>query len=457
MAKIIRKTAKIFGLSAGAVAGGLGEFGSFAASSPAYSTDPAVIQSLSAWLSGWSSAIVGAESPAIEDMNGLCYVLAYQIAYGLQAGIPEYDSGTTYYIGSIVSSNGLNALTGTYSVLYISIADSNTGNALTNPIYWKIFKPGALNPQALPALATRAVSTWVSESPSEANPWNSIVWSPELAVFVAAASTGTHRIMKSPDGINWTNETAAEANPWTGICWSPQLGIFVNVATSGTHQVQTSPDGATWSTQTASEANQWESVCWSPELALFVAVAANGTHRVMTSPDGSSWTNRTSVSQTWSSVCWAGSLGLFVAVSTDGHVMTSPDGSTWTSRTAAQSYQWSSICWSPDRQLLVAVASDNTHSNTVMYSADGINWVSANAGEQAVWHSVAWSPDLGVFVAVAGVGTDDAMYSFDGVNWTAVLAANVSNAVTWSPKVGIFCGVGSSNAQISTYVKKFIY
>lgn len=125
MAKITRKAAKIFGASAGA--NEIAEFGSLAAGSPVFTTDPDVIQTLSNYLEGWVAAVIGSNSPAIEDMNALCYLFAYQIAYTMQAGVPEYNSGTTYYIGSLVNSGG---------ILFVSRTDTNLGNPVTDSTKW---------------------------------------------------------------------------------------------------------------------------------------------------------------------------------------------------------------------------------------------------------------------------------------------------------------------------------
>lgn len=138
MAKITRKTALIFGISAGI--NQIAEFGSLAAGTPVFTTDPAVIQSLSNYLGGWFNAVVGGNSPAIEDMNALCYLFAYQIAYGMQAGIPEWDAGTTYYINSLVQSGG---------VIYMSRTDTNLNNAVTSAANWGGFgQPGVITPLA---------------------------------------------------------------------------------------------------------------------------------------------------------------------------------------------------------------------------------------------------------------------------------------------------------------------
>lgn len=133
MAKIARKNQKIFG--SGASSTQIGVFGSLAAGSAATSTDPDTIQSLSNYLNGWYDAIVGFNSPAIEDANGLDYLWSYQLAYHFQAGIPEWNSATTYYIGSIANDGA--------GKIYASIQDTNLNHALTNTTWWKVL---AYNP-----------------------------------------------------------------------------------------------------------------------------------------------------------------------------------------------------------------------------------------------------------------------------------------------------------------------
>ena len=84
MAKLQRKSAKLFAESANAGIGGVAQFGSLAAGDPNYSKDVDVIQALQAFKDGWSSAVTGNKSPAIEDRNALDYLLSYQQAYIMQ-------------------------------------------------------------------------------------------------------------------------------------------------------------------------------------------------------------------------------------------------------------------------------------------------------------------------------------------------------------------------------------
>jgi hypothetical protein len=142
MSKLDRKTQKIFA-DALPADDNIAIFGSladeFAASPPEgegsgndvekemYSKDPDKIQS-DAYDKGWADAVVPDDSPALEDMNALFYLVTRQLAYVYQNGVPEWDAGTTYCIGSICSQSG---------VLYISLADDNTNNAVSNAAKWK--------------------------------------------------------------------------------------------------------------------------------------------------------------------------------------------------------------------------------------------------------------------------------------------------------------------------------
>ena len=120
MAKLTRKSAKLFAENATAAVGGLAQFGSLAAGNPNYTTDPDVIQALPAYGDGWSAAVRGNKSPAMEDRNALDYLLSYQQAYIMQRGIPEWLSTETYYQGSFASKAD--------GKLFVSKVDNNIGN-----------------------------------------------------------------------------------------------------------------------------------------------------------------------------------------------------------------------------------------------------------------------------------------------------------------------------------------
>jgi hypothetical protein len=69
----------------------------------------------------------------------------------MQAGVAEWDSATTYYIGDIVQVSG---------VQFCSVANSNLNNAVTNPAYWaEATQNGSVTPNALPANTIVATGT----------------------------------------------------------------------------------------------------------------------------------------------------------------------------------------------------------------------------------------------------------------------------------------------------------
>lgn len=125
MPKIQRKTQKVFCNSADSDQ--LAVFGSMSTGTPVYTSDVEELQSNEAFDLGWDAATLEDKAPFMEEMNGVQYGLTYQIAYGLQEGIPEYDSATTYYIGSICK-----VLEDGKPVLYTSLTDDNIGNDPVN-------------------------------------------------------------------------------------------------------------------------------------------------------------------------------------------------------------------------------------------------------------------------------------------------------------------------------------
>ena len=127
MAKIVRAFQKIF---CGDVSGtnNVSQFGSLKAGTPVYSPDPDTIQALAAFKQGWAQALVDNGAPTLQDWNALEYLITRQLAYVFQAGIAEWNTATTYYAGSLVTNGA--------GVIYRSLADDNTGNALSDSTKW---------------------------------------------------------------------------------------------------------------------------------------------------------------------------------------------------------------------------------------------------------------------------------------------------------------------------------
>lgn len=138
MAKTVtRQTLKLFGKDGDV--NNFGQFGSVDAGSPTKTKVIATIQALSAWLTGWQDAVVASnKAPFLEDMNSIMYVMFYQVFYALQAGVAEWDVGTSYFIGSVVRKDSS-------QYIYESLTDDNLGNALpadgSDSINWKQIIP----------------------------------------------------------------------------------------------------------------------------------------------------------------------------------------------------------------------------------------------------------------------------------------------------------------------------
>jgi hypothetical protein len=106
----------------------LAQFGSYKEGAATYSADPDTIQALENFGHGMTDALVNNCPLFIQEIDALCNLLARQARYLMQAGIPEYNADTVYYIGSLVNDGANN--------IYMSVADDNTGNAFTDDTYW---------------------------------------------------------------------------------------------------------------------------------------------------------------------------------------------------------------------------------------------------------------------------------------------------------------------------------
>lgn len=110
MTRLKRITNKIFGNTASTTGSSdtgpeIGQFGSAKAGTYNATADVETIQALPAYEQGWIGAVIpNQQYPTLPEMTGVNKVLSYQTGYLMQEGIPEWDSGTTYYKNSIVKS-----------------------------------------------------------------------------------------------------------------------------------------------------------------------------------------------------------------------------------------------------------------------------------------------------------------------------------------------------------------
>jgi hypothetical protein len=154
MPKIVREPLTLFGRDGDS--SNFTQYGSRTAGSTVFTKDIPTIQQLSAWTDGWQEAVFPVNSaPFLEDVNALFYVLAYEIFYILQEGIPEWDANTTYWIDSIVKKAG------TGGQQFRSLQDNNTGNVPptgASNAFWAWINPPP-PPPSFPPVATRQVLT----------------------------------------------------------------------------------------------------------------------------------------------------------------------------------------------------------------------------------------------------------------------------------------------------------
>ncbi len=122
MVALSRLVHKIFGRTA-TFSTQMGKFGSLKNGSPAYAVDASEIQSLSNFENGLYDAIIGNNSPAIPDINGILHHTSRQVGYLYEKGLAEWDAGTIYYINSLVGHEGQ---------IYRSTTDSNLANSPTS-------------------------------------------------------------------------------------------------------------------------------------------------------------------------------------------------------------------------------------------------------------------------------------------------------------------------------------
>lgn len=281
MAKILRKIARIFGSDA--PPNRITVFGSLQNNNKQYSEDPDVIQSEHNWLGAWDEAVIGGNSPALEDMNAVQYVNSYQVAYLLQSGIPEWHPAQEYRIGNIVNTPAVGFTTATasatkgavytnngqtftvlstvtagqylvaqasgeplatgtltktsgtgddtitytlmkpFSQLYSSITDGNINNSVTDPLHWVGFQlqPG----KALQNLQTDdagANQRWFYGT------WNEVTTSTSVTV---------------PTGFNYTTGTLTVPNGFN-VTVNGNVNCAGFATATGTGYIQVNPGGS---------------------------------------------------------------------------------------------------------------------------------------------------------------------------------------------------------------------
>lgn len=249
-----------------------------------------------------------------------------------------------------------------------------------------------------------------------------VIWADSLDLFVAAKylSSGTQRIVTSPDGETWTARTTPELN-FNSIAWNGSLMVAVGNNASNEDGIATSPDGVTWTVRTGPKGTNtnYYGVCYASSLSLWAAVDGDGTldtSRVITSPDGITWTARTTPNAAFNDMAWSPDLGLFVAIATST-AMSSSDGITWTTRSIGTG-SWRKIYWSTTLAKFIVYGTSGS-TTKFAYSSDGINWTEGTISSN-LYLSMALNDDDGIIVMHGdnGSGDDSTLQSSNGTSWT---------------------------------------
>ena len=180
-----------------------GIFGSDKTEKKIYSSNPETIQSYNAWAQGWVGAIKSdTKSPAMEDMNSVLFNLSYQLCYLLQAGVPEWNTATTYHQYQFCSSGGK---------LYISKQNTNIAHAVTETSWWQEY--GA------------------NGGPGTAKAWVNFVGTGANGACVVNDSFNIDSVIKTASGVYTVKFLSAMANG--NYAWTGSVGANNGVANAG--------------------------------------------------------------------------------------------------------------------------------------------------------------------------------------------------------------------------------
>lgn len=247
MAQFIDKLLTLFGRD-GATSN-FEQFGSTVNGGKVATKDVETIQALSAWVTGIQAAVYvagGYKTPILEDFNSLFYVLSYFTGYTLQEGIPYWNTGRTYYIGSVVKKIAT-------SELYMSLTDANSGNALpskTDNAFWKyIIQRGILQydttyPYAVGELVQKPGTAEIYQSLIASNIGNALpaqsttaIW--KYCVDLANISTPATGVQKIKFGfasvtstINANGVATVAKNPSGDFGFDSDMAVYAMVILS---------------------------------------------------------------------------------------------------------------------------------------------------------------------------------------------------------------------------------
>jgi hypothetical protein len=280
----------------------------------------------------------------------------------------------------------------------------NCGNNNVNGIAWsselKLFVIATTGTS--PRISSDGIS-WTAPNTyaSVTNPV--ICWSPELSLFIVGNGVSTNqpfRTNSTPASTSWvTRPTSVLSSSYSiySIVWAPELALFV--ATTNASIILTSSDGLTWNENSvAFTASTFKhNLVWSSELGIFVLSAASSIYY---SYNGINWALATGIT-TSHMVAWSPTIGHFVSTYI-GNYHTSRDGINWTSRGSSISTYF--LKWIDDLEMFIGQDS----SVNTSYSYDGVNWNSLSTITTAT--DAVWSKELSSLILISATNPNVYLY-----------------------------------------------
>ena len=236
-----------------------------------------------------------------------------------------------------------------------------------------------------------------------------ICWAPELSLFVVGNGDLTNQPFQTnsnPQSNAWAIKPSTPLSTTytiSSIVWSPELLIFV--ATTTTTVILTSSDGNTWNENTVSFSphNTQSNLVWSSELNIFL-VSSMADSFIYYSYNGITWIASSNAFNGQSNIEWSPQLSYFVAVSFNQYA-TSIDGITWIDRGTNATNPFL-LKWVSEIEMFIG----SDFSSNVLYSYDGINWQILSSIGVTI-SSLTWSKELSTLI-LSGSLTSGNVYPF---------------------------------------------
>lgn len=181
------------------------------------------------------------------------------------------------------------------------------------------------------------------------------------------------------DGVTWTMGSLV-GDQWQSVLWAPELSLWLAQATSGANAMASSANGSSFTLRATTDI-QWGKGTGAWNGSKYRCVGNNNTGDVTTvlkSTNGTSYTTASAgvalTAAQWGPTIWDGAQ--WVAIGTDGttesYILTSADGDTWTQE--ATTIPIVSDVLAFDGTEYMAIERDGTSGSEVYTSADLATW-----------------------------------------------------------------------------------